>query len=532
VTHRVVTNDEGQYSVWPDSHELPAGWKATGFAGSEEECLDHIAQVWTELSPRSGRAPADPGTNTLGTPRLILRELTPDQVAGLLEEDANSDQWVEGYPLIGSGFGARNFQKRTAGELRFGFGMYHLVRRSDGLVVGDLGFHRPPDDDGATEVGFGLAESARGHGYATEALTELTRWAFTQPGVSRIKARTTPLNAPSQGVLGRAGFRHELTQDDVLHYALLPPASLPPASVPQSEPLRDDQADREAMRVLGEARKAGGDDLEFVPGTDPLRRVVRDGERLLAYAQSGDKQGVEDEFDYLMYIVVHPDAARRGLATRLLAEVRDHARAHGRKGLVTGTHDDDEISVAWVRKHGYEPIGRYRITRREHGAATADAPVGLEISVVDRTDSAAAEGFVALATRTHVEAVMPGGARMTADPDEIRKDLIENSEGPLLICLASGKAAGWLALTPLTAGADASVIGLQVLEDAADQGVPAALLAAAARLADQSRAALMAFAEEAGQREFVAALPDYGFRKVAGRTIWRLDVDSAGDSRS
>jgi RimJ/RimL family protein N-acetyltransferase len=442
-------------------------------------------------------------------------------VAGLLEEDARSDEWVEGYPLTGSGFAARNFQKRTPGELRFGFGMYQIVRRSDGLVVGDLGFHRPPDD-GAVEVGFGLAESARGCGYATEALTELTRWAFTQPGVSRIKARTTPSNVASQGVLGRTGFRHELTQEDVLHYALRPPASLP-----ESEPLRDDEADREAMRVLGEARKAGGDDLEFVPGSDPLRRVVRDGERLLAYAQSGDKQGVEDQSNYLMYIVVHPDAARRGLATRLLAEILDHAQVHGRKGLVTGTHDEDEASVAWVRNHGFEPIGRHRISRREHGAATADAPAGLETTVVDRTDSAAVEEFVALATRTIAEAVMPGGARMTADPDEIRADLIEGGEGPLLICRASGQAAGWLALTPLAAGADAGVMGLQVLEEATGQGVPASLLAAAARLADQSRAALMAFAEEDGQRELIAVLPDYGFRKVAGRTIWRLDVGLA-----
>lgn len=521
MTHRVVANDEVQYSVWPDNQELPAGWKATGFAGSEEECLDHISQVWTELSPRSRRAPADTGTNVLGTPRIVLRELTPDQVAGLLEEDAVSDEWVEGYPLTGSGFAARNFQKRTPGELRFGFGMYQIVRRSDGLVVGDLGFHRPPDD-GAVEIGFGLAESARGHGYATEAVTELTRWAFTQPGVNRIKARTTPDNAGSQGVLGRVGFRHELTQEDVLHYALLPLASLP-----ESEPLRDDEADREAMRVLGEARKAGGDDLEFVPGTDPLRRVVRDGERLLAYAQSGEKQGVKDQSNYLMYIVVHPDAARRGLATRLLAEVLDHARVHGRKGLVTGTHDDDEAAVAWVRKHGFEPIGRHRISWRGYGAATADAPAGLETSVVDRTDSAAAEEFVALATRTIAEAVMPGGARMVADPDEIRKDMIEDGEGPLLICRTSGQAAGWLALTPLAAGADAGVIALQVIAEAAGQGVPASLLAAAARLADQSRATLMASAEEDGQREFVAALPDYGFRKVAGRTIWRRDVDPA-----
>jgi RimJ/RimL family protein N-acetyltransferase len=91
-----------------------------------------------------------------------------------------------------------------------------------GLVVGDLGLHRPPRD-GTVEIGFGLAESARGHGYAAEALTELTRWAFTQPGVSRITARTAPSNIPSQRVPGRAGFRHERTQDDVLHYAVLPP---------------------------------------------------------------------------------------------------------------------------------------------------------------------------------------------------------------------------------------------------------------------------------------------------------------------
>jgi RimJ/RimL family protein N-acetyltransferase len=183
-----------------------------------------------EVRPRSQEFPvtdrfitSDEG-QTLSTPRLVLRELTVGQVAGLLKADATSDEWVMDYPAAGTGFAARHFQERTSEELRSGFGMYQIARQSDGLVVGDLGFHRPPRD-GAAEIGFGLAESARGHGYAAEALTELTRWAFTQPGVSRITARTAPANIPSQRVLGRAGFRHERTQDDVLHYALLPPAS-------------------------------------------------------------------------------------------------------------------------------------------------------------------------------------------------------------------------------------------------------------------------------------------------------------------
>ena len=53
----------------------------------------------------------------------------------------------------------------------------HIVRRSDGLVVGSIGFFGPPEpgDDGVaeTEVGYGLVEDARGAGLATEALTAM-----------------------------------------------------------------------------------------------------------------------------------------------------------------------------------------------------------------------------------------------------------------------------------------------------------------------------------------------------------------------
>ncbi len=224
MSHRVVVSDEGQYSTWPDHQEPPAGWTAMGFAGSEEECLDHIAQIWTELSPQSRPEPAGTGTNIIETSRLVLRELTVVQIASVLEllaKGGTAAECVPGYPLAGTGFAARHFTERTPDELRFGFGMYFLVRRSNGLAIGDIGFHRPPKD-GTVEIGFGLAESARSQGYATEAATGLTRWALAQPGVSRVIARTDSDNLDSQRVLTRAGFRHERTQDDVLHYVLLP----------------------------------------------------------------------------------------------------------------------------------------------------------------------------------------------------------------------------------------------------------------------------------------------------------------------
>lgn len=51
----VVVNAEDQYSIWGSGRAVPAGWTATGFEGSEAECLDHIDSVWTDMRPRSLR---------------------------------------------------------------------------------------------------------------------------------------------------------------------------------------------------------------------------------------------------------------------------------------------------------------------------------------------------------------------------------------------------------------------------------------------------------------------------------------------
>ncbi|PRE39330.1 MbtH family protein [Burkholderia multivorans] len=51
----VVLNHEDQYSIWPASATLPAGWFEAGKRGTREECLEHIAQVWVDMRPRSLR---------------------------------------------------------------------------------------------------------------------------------------------------------------------------------------------------------------------------------------------------------------------------------------------------------------------------------------------------------------------------------------------------------------------------------------------------------------------------------------------
>ncbi|MFZ4527995.1 MAG: MbtH family protein [Undibacterium curvum] len=52
----VLINAEEQYSVWPEQLDIPEGWKQTGSIGSREECLAQVAELWTDMRPRSLRA--------------------------------------------------------------------------------------------------------------------------------------------------------------------------------------------------------------------------------------------------------------------------------------------------------------------------------------------------------------------------------------------------------------------------------------------------------------------------------------------
>jgi MbtH protein len=55
----VVINDEEQYSIWDADRDPPSGWRSVGFRGTQQECLDKIAEVWTDMRPKSLRDALD-----------------------------------------------------------------------------------------------------------------------------------------------------------------------------------------------------------------------------------------------------------------------------------------------------------------------------------------------------------------------------------------------------------------------------------------------------------------------------------------
>lgn len=179
----------------------------------------------------------------LTTPRLRMRrwrEADRDPFAAL-----NADPEVmQHFPALLDRAASDAFVDRI--EDRFaspGFGLWALERSTDQAFLGFAGLHPMPDGTpgaGGMEVGWRLARTAWGDGYATEAATAALRVAFGPVGLTRVWSMTAVGNARSQAVMRRLGlveharFRHPaLPIDHPLadHVAFWsPPGFHPPAS--------------------------------------------------------------------------------------------------------------------------------------------------------------------------------------------------------------------------------------------------------------------------------------------------------------
>ena len=81
-----------------------------------------------------------------------------------------------------------------------------------------------PPEDGRVEFGYGIVESRRGRGYATEAARALVQAALDLPGVTEVTAGVDPINAASVRVLEKAGLSFRSSDGAEAQYAVTAPA--------------------------------------------------------------------------------------------------------------------------------------------------------------------------------------------------------------------------------------------------------------------------------------------------------------------
>jgi RimJ/RimL family protein N-acetyltransferase len=152
------------------------------------------------------------------TARLQLHAIDVAEGERIVARSPGSeDSWASDFPFEGDVGAVGGFLGATSasGEQQ-PFGYYRVTRLTDGRAVGGVGFKGRPAG-GCVEIGYGLVPSARGHGYAAEAVVPLLAVAAGH-GLSRVVADTTLDNIASQRTLLRAGFRLEGADGELNHY--------------------------------------------------------------------------------------------------------------------------------------------------------------------------------------------------------------------------------------------------------------------------------------------------------------------------
>jgi RimJ/RimL family protein N-acetyltransferase len=164
----------------------------------------------------------------LVTERLRLVPLTLEAIEAVLDRDRARAEMLVGarFPrawpndqLLEVGFPYSRDAVRAAPDVRL-WGDSLVLLRDEPRVVGSVVFHGRPTD-GVAEVGYGIEESSRGNGLASEATRACVEWALAQAGIDAVQATTFPWHAASLGVIRKVGMQLVATREHDLLGELL-----------------------------------------------------------------------------------------------------------------------------------------------------------------------------------------------------------------------------------------------------------------------------------------------------------------------
>jgi ribosomal-protein-alanine N-acetyltransferase len=150
------------------------------------------------------------------TERLILRRWKPSDSEPYA--NLNSDPQVMEFllkPLTREESDAM-IARMESHFAEHGFGLWAVEVKSTGEFIGSTGLMRPSFEAPFTpcvEVGWRLARSSWGKGFATEAALGAVTFGFEKAGLKEILSFTVPANRRSIAVMERIGMRRDPIKD-------------------------------------------------------------------------------------------------------------------------------------------------------------------------------------------------------------------------------------------------------------------------------------------------------------------------------
>ena len=149
--------------------------------------------------------------DSIATPRLRLLPLTPSLLRAVAGGDLAEVErqlgarvgkgWEEGVPA------ELRLQQLAADPSEQPWLVRAMVASTPRRVVGCVGFHAPPDDDGRVEIGYDIVVADRRKGFAREGIRALLDWAWATGRVRTCVASVSPHNVPSLALIRSFEFR-------------------------------------------------------------------------------------------------------------------------------------------------------------------------------------------------------------------------------------------------------------------------------------------------------------------------------------
>lgn len=142
--------------------------------------------------------------DTVATERLLLRHLEPKDLDALFE--------VLGDPVAMRYYPAPFDRDGVAAWIEWarrsyrenGFGLWAVIRRSDGRFLGDCGpMLQSVEGQVIPEVGYHIVPTEQGRGYATEAAHACVAWIFANTSFDIACSLVSPENGPSRAVAAK-----------------------------------------------------------------------------------------------------------------------------------------------------------------------------------------------------------------------------------------------------------------------------------------------------------------------------------------
>jgi [ribosomal protein S5]-alanine N-acetyltransferase len=151
------------------------------------------------------------------TPRLLLRPMQEDDVEALLG--------VFGDPKVMAAFGSEPFKREQMErwvhrnlehQERYGYGLFSVILRDSGLLIGDCGFEwMELDGESRVELGYDVRSDHWGQGLATEAAGAVRDYAFGTLELLELVSVIRQRNDASRRVAEKIGMRR---LDDIERY--------------------------------------------------------------------------------------------------------------------------------------------------------------------------------------------------------------------------------------------------------------------------------------------------------------------------